>query len=76
MSYRLYELVDLWKEKAAEYKTKAEISSSDISIVLNSSYSLVYNECASSLEKELMEEHGVEFTETDIRALTKKYRDQ
>jgi hypothetical protein len=55
MSYRLYELVDLWKEKAAEYKTKAEISSSDISIVLNSSYSLVYNECASSLEKELME---------------------
>jgi len=28
------------------------------------------------VEKELMEEHGVEFTETDIRALTKKYRDQ
>ncbi len=28
------------------------------------------------VETELMEEHGVEFTETDIRALTKKYRDQ
>ncbi|HMK34832.1 MAG TPA: cache domain-containing protein [Desulfomonilaceae bacterium] len=28
------------------------------------------------VEKELMEEHGVEFTETDIRELTKKYRDQ
>ncbi|MDQ7782721.1 MAG: cache domain-containing protein [Desulfomonilaceae bacterium] len=27
------------------------------------------------IEKELMEEHGVEFTETDIRSLTKKYRD-
>ncbi len=28
------------------------------------------------VETELMEEHGVEFTETDIRALTKKYREQ
>jgi isopropylmalate/homocitrate/citramalate synthase len=28
------------------------------------------------VETELMEEHGVEFTATDIRALTKKYRDQ
>ncbi len=27
------------------------------------------------IEKELMEEHGVEFTEADIRSLTKKYRD-
>jgi isopropylmalate/homocitrate/citramalate synthase len=28
------------------------------------------------VENELMEEHGVEFTETDIRKLTQKYRDQ
>ncbi|MFA6224225.1 MAG: histone-lysine N-methyltransferase [Desulfomonilaceae bacterium] len=27
------------------------------------------------IEKELMEEHGLEFTENDIRKLTKKYRD-
>lgn len=27
------------------------------------------------VEKELMEEHGLEFTEKDIRTLTKKYRD-
>jgi citrate (Re)-synthase len=27
------------------------------------------------IEKELMEEHGVEFTEADIRSLTKKFRD-
>jgi hypothetical protein len=27
------------------------------------------------IERELMEEHGMEFTEKDIRQLTKKYRD-
>ena len=28
------------------------------------------------VENELMEEHGMEFTEKEIRELTKKYRDQ
>jgi isopropylmalate/homocitrate/citramalate synthase len=28
------------------------------------------------IERELMEEHGMEFTESDIRKLTKKYREQ